>query len=155
MLWSDVLADETLKDLPYKIELDEWGRIIMTPASNRHGLVQSRISHALRNHFPAGEVIVECSIQTRKGVRVADVAWCSDAFLARHGDETPFAVAPELCVEVLSPSNTRAEMDQKRTLYFESGAQEVWIVREGGGVERYAVHGPVAASRFGKVPGIA
>ncbi|RME59856.1 Uma2 family endonuclease, partial [Candidatus Parcubacteria bacterium] len=33
MKWSEVLADPTLQDLPYKIELNEWEQIVMTPAS--------------------------------------------------------------------------------------------------------------------------
>jgi hypothetical protein len=37
MQWADVLADRSLRDLPYKIELDRNGNIIMSPASNRHG----------------------------------------------------------------------------------------------------------------------
>ena len=35
---------------------------------------------------------------------------------------------PTLAVEVISPSNTRAEMRQKRVEYFESGAKLVWQV---------------------------
>jgi Uma2 family endonuclease len=37
-------------------------------------------------------------------------------------------VSPVLAVEVLSDSNTRAEMEQKRREYFASGTQLVWIV---------------------------
>jgi Uma2 family endonuclease len=33
---------------------------------------------------------------------------------------------PDLCVEVLSPDNTRAEMDRKRKEYFSSGCRLVW-----------------------------
>lgn len=33
---------------------------------------------------------------------------------------------PDLCVEVLSPDNTRAEMDKKREEYFRSGCELVW-----------------------------
>ena len=38
-----------------------------------------------------------------------------------------FELAPEICVEVLSPSNSAAEIHEKRTLYFDAGATEVWI----------------------------
>jgi hypothetical protein len=34
--------------------------------------------------------------------------------------------APEICIEVLSPSNSQLEMVEKRALYFEAGAAEVW-----------------------------
>ena len=35
---------------------------------------------------------------------------------------------PDLCVEVLSPDNTRAEMDRKRKEYFASGCRLMWIL---------------------------
>ena len=34
MKWSEILEDKTLEDLPYKIEQDQWGNIVMRPASN-------------------------------------------------------------------------------------------------------------------------
>jgi Uma2 family endonuclease len=42
--------------------------------------------------------------------------------------------APEICVEVLSPSNTVKEIEEKTVLYFEAGASEVWICDEGGSI---------------------
>ena len=36
--------------------------------------------------------------------------------------------APALCVEVFSPSNTRPEMQRKRTEYFENGCRLCWTV---------------------------
>ena len=44
-------------------------------------------------------------------------------------------IAPEICVEVLSPSNTREEMLDKMTLYYAKGAQEVWLCDEEGHME--------------------
>jgi len=38
------------------------------------------------------------------------------------------SLAPDLAIEVLSPSNTKAEMSRKRIEYFHSGVQLVWIV---------------------------
>lgn len=127
LTWSDVMADPLLRDLPYKIELNKWGRIEMSPASNKHGLVQVEVASELRQRA-GGRVLVECSIQTSDGVRVANVAWVSDARLAEFGDRTPYPRSPELCVEVMSPANTWAEMHVKAGLYLQAGAQEVWIV---------------------------
>lgn len=42
MKWSEVINDKTLQDLPYKIELNEWGHIVMSPVSNLHGLSRGR-----------------------------------------------------------------------------------------------------------------
>lgn len=127
MQWADVLANPWLQNLPFKIELNRWGRIEMSPASNQHGAVQVDIASELRRKR-GGRVLVECSIQTSDGVRVADVAWVSNKRLKALGWTTPFAQAPELCVEIMSPANTWAEMHMKAGLYLEAGALEVWIV---------------------------
>ena len=50
----------------------------------------------------------------------------------------PPTLAPEICVEVMSPRNSMAEMQEKRALYLEAGAEEVWIVEEDGTVRFYA-----------------
>ena len=55
-------------------------------------------------------------------------------------------VAPEICVEILSPSNTAGEMTAKRRLYFEAGALEVWICSVDGKMEFYAKSNPDGAS---------
>jgi Uma2 family endonuclease len=148
MRWSDVLQDKTLRDLPYKIELNERGKIEMTPASNKHGYYESEIAYLLRSQLPEGKVITECSIETAKGVKVADVAWCSEEFLKRFGFTTPFVEAPEICVEIMSPSNSRAELEEKMQLYFDRGAKEVWIAFEDGNIEYYKQTGRILKSDF-------
>jgi Uma2 family endonuclease len=127
MQWADVLANPWLQNLPFKIELNRWGRVEMSPESNQHGAVQVDVAAELRRRR-GGRVLVECSIQTSDGVRVADVAWISNKRLKSLGWTTPFAGAPELCVEIMSPGNTWAEMHMKAGLYLEAGAVEVWIV---------------------------
>ena len=143
MTWSEVLKDKSLQDLPYKIELNEWGQIVMSPSSNRHGLFQMKVGFALKSQLGAGEVLTECSILTSAGVKVPDVAWCSEDFIRSHGFETPFTSAPELCVEILSPSNSQKEMDEKMKLYFEAGCVEVWLVTEEGDIRYYNPQGQI------------
>jgi Uma2 family endonuclease len=126
MTWADVMANPYLKDLPFKIELNKWGRIEMSPASNEHGRIQVDVASELKQR-PGGIVLVECSIATSDGVRVADVAWVSDERLREFGSMTPYPRAPEVCVEVKSPSNTWAERHMKAGLYLQAGADEVWI----------------------------
>lgn len=132
--WADVLKDKSLQNLPYKIELDAKGRIVMTPASNRHGMYQSQIGILLGRLLRGGQIINECSIETASGVKVADVAWASSAFLKKHRDQTPFPAAPEICVEIASPSNAYTEIEDKITLYLAKGAREVWVCDEQGNV---------------------
>ena len=37
MNWQEVCDDPHLQDLPYKVELNRFGQILMSPASNEHG----------------------------------------------------------------------------------------------------------------------
>ena len=126
MTWQEVIDNPYLQNLPFKIELSKWGKVEMSPASNLHGRRKVEISSAVRKKR-GGVVIAECSIQTDDGVRVADVAWISNALYAQFGTQTPFPQAPELCVEIMSSSNTWAEMHMKAGLYLKAGAKEVWI----------------------------
>ena len=153
MDWNQVLADPCLRDLPYKIELNREGQIVMSPASNRHASLQFRLGHFLANHLGGARgVFTECSVMTVEGVRVPDVAWASPGFIQRHGDETPFSAAPELCAEIVSPSNTESQMAAKVALYLAAGAQEVWLVAETGAVSFHGPEGPRARSSFPGIP---
>ena len=147
--WAELCADPRWHDLGGKLELNGLGVIEMSPATNQHGMQQMRIGYALMQQLPGGTVIAECSIFTSDGVRVPDVAWASAAFMARHGSETTFASAPEICVEVRSPSNTDAEMAHKTHLFLQAGAQEVWIVSEAGDWQVFTAQGQQPATRFG------
>jgi Uma2 family endonuclease len=72
-------------------------------------------------------------------VKQVDVIWASADRLAemrKTGD--PPTLAPEICVEVLSEVNTDAEMQEKRQLYFEAGADEFWLVAEDGSLRFFA-----------------
>jgi Uma2 family endonuclease len=147
MEWSQVINNPFLKDLPFKIELNKWGKILMTPASNSHGHIQFEVGAKIRDGKQGqGKVITECSIQTSQGVKVADVAWISDAFFARYGYDTPYKRAPEICVEIVSPSNSKGEMEEKIELYLAKGAKEVWIVPEKGDTEFYTYEGRIENS---------
>ena len=145
MEWSEVVDNPLLVDLPFKIELNKWGNILMSPASNNHGIRQYDMVKMLQQKS-SGQIIIECSIQTSEGVRVADVAWASAQFMNEHGDETPYNAAPEICIEVVSPSNSKEEMDEKIKLYIEKGACEVWLCHEKGDVSYYGAHGQIASS---------
>ena len=135
MTWAEVCAIPWLKDIPAKIETNRQNKILMSPASSWHSRYESRIAILLSQHMPGGEVFNECPIDTEDGTRVADAAWMSKARYQPHRRAVSLPVAPEICVEVLSPSNTREEMLQKRLLYYAAGAEEVWLCNEQGDME--------------------
>ncbi len=147
MTWEELCNDPNLRDLPYKIELNKFGQIVMSPASNWHGALQMRIGSRLMSQI-GGEVISECSIETTDSTKVADVAWLSQDFVEEFGMATPYSKAPEICVEILSPSNSEAEMEEKRALYFEAGAVEVWECDQDGVVTFYGNAGEIEQSKI-------
>ena len=66
------------------------------------------------------------------GAKRPDVQAKRKAFLKKHQYDTPYPVAPEICVEVVSPSNSSAEIAEKIGLYLNQGALEVWICDQNG-----------------------
>jgi Uma2 family endonuclease len=146
--WTELVNDATLHDLPYKIELNQEGKIEMSPANNRHGMLQGRLARTLGTALPGGEVITECSVLTDIGVRVPDVAWASNKFLDGQQENTPFTRAPEICVEIVSPSNSRREIDEKIAAYLAAGAEEVWVVDQDGNAAFWGAEGKRSKSAF-------
>ncbi len=120
----------------------------MSPASNHHGMLKSKVAFFLHSKLSGGQIIMSCSIQTEDGVKVADVAWGSDDFMQRNGITTPYQEAPEICIEIVGPSNSRGEMEEKIQLYLTAGAQEVWICRDDGTVSHFATDGQRRPSRY-------
>ena len=154
MEWAEVIENPLLQDLPFKIELNKWGKILMSPANNNHGSLQYKVGRILDLGKGSGEIIIECSIKTPEGVKVADVAWASNEFMEQYGYDTPYEVAPEICVEVISPSNRKAEMQEKIKLYLEQGAIEVWLCDQQGKISYYSQAGKLEKSREIEAPNI-
>ena len=131
--WAELLSNRELARFEGRIETDRHGQIIMSPPpAPSHGSFQSEIAYHLRSLMPNGRTLTECPISTADGVKAADVAWASPEIMRELGDRSCFTRAPEICVEVLSPSNTEAEMREKMALYFDAGAREVWLCSSSG-----------------------
>jgi Uma2 family endonuclease len=155
MQWREVVEHPSLKDLPFKVETNEWGKIMMTPASDIHGLYQVRIVEwLLRLGGEKGRVSTECPVDTSKGTRVADVAWRSLAFLGKHGIRNiSLPESPEVIIEIVSPSNCAEELQGKGLLYFEAGAREFWLCDENGDMRFFNPRGEMKRSElFGDFP---
>lgn len=152
MTWDEVLINPYLRNLPFKIELNGFGQIVMSPRSNKQGAIRSEIGFKIHNSKKRGQIIFGCSTETSDGVKVADVAWASDDFMAEFGDVTPYPKAPEICVEVVSPRNTKAEIQHKVELYLAKGALEVWVVNKDKEIAYYTHAGQIKKSKI--VPNI-
>jgi Uma2 family endonuclease len=148
MNWQEVVESPYLQNLPFKIETNEFGEIIMNPVKIGHSIYQGEISSVMKNMRPEGVVMVECAIKTRKGTKVADVAWASMTVIDQIEKETDASVAPEICVEVLSMSNSDKEIVGKRRLYFERGAVEVWTCDGYGEMRFFDAGGKLEQSKM-------
>jgi len=109
----------------------------MPPPSRIHGLLSSKLlrllgnfaeSHGLGN-VTGSDAGFDLGISPKTGratVRIPDVAFVAKARESK-GDIL-FKGAPDLAVEVISPSETYTMVRQKLTDYFAAGTRLMWLV---------------------------
>lgn len=141
--WDDLCRDRSLRNLPYKIELNSWGKIELTPRTNRRGILVGRLAYELHRQLSGGAAAISCAVLTTTGIRVPDVIWLSAKRMALHEDAMLLQRAPELCVEVCTPDG-----DEKVPAYLAAGAGEVWLVSEEGLIRYFDASGEKAKSDF-------
>ena len=137
---TKLLTAEEFAKLPDPIdgsqqELIRGEVVTMPPPGFLHGVVQGNVFFALKTHARAtnqGRVTVESGVITERDldtVRGPDVAfWSFERLPADQVPEVYPNVAPDLCVEVLSPSNSEERMTRKVREYFASGVRLVWVI---------------------------
>ncbi len=145
MNWQEVCEHPSLKDLPFKIELNEYGQVVMSPVKVYHSAFQGRIG-SLLDRLLKGRVLAECAIATPAGTKVTDVAWVSLERFEMVKEEDECSIAPEICVEVISSSNSKREIREKMDLYFSRGALECWTCDEHGNMSFYTSSGGIGKS---------
>ncbi len=149
MTWTEILEDKTLASLPYRIESDRWGNIVMSPPPrSRHGEYQAAIAVLLREQKGGGISLTECPVQTEEGVKAVDAAWVSRERRGSRQNDPVYVIAPEICVEVVSPSNTEAELSERKRLLFQKGALEFWLCGLDGEMVFFDPGGQIPRSRL-------
>jgi Uma2 family endonuclease len=117
---------ETPRGFPYELRHGEL--VTVAPPKRNHLIAQHRIRDLLS--VPAagrGRAFMELGFRVPDhDYRVADVAYVTEQRWTMAGDS--LFGAPELVVEVLSESNTVAEMLDKEKLCLENGSHEFWVV---------------------------
>jgi hypothetical protein len=112
--WQEIVGDPLLSDLPYKVETNHRGQIVLSPCRFSHSQLQRAIWKRLDAVLTGGEVFPECPITTGRGVRQADVAWASESRVREmEGAGDPPTVAPEICTEVMCGPGGWDEMEEK------------------------------------------
>ena len=119
-----------------KCELVDGALVRMPPTGGRHGKVAVRIGRLLDEHVEARDRGVVCGAETgfilRRDpdvVRAPDVSFVAKARIPVTGaPDAYWSLAPDLAVEVVSPSDRRADVQQKVAEYFAAGTRLVWVV---------------------------
>ena len=134
------------------------GRLVpVSPAGDRHGQAAIIIGGELRAHVRKhglGRVRAETGFVLSRSpdtVRGPDVSFVAAGRPAGDRSRVGFADgAPDLAVEIISPSNTRAEIAEKVTEYLAAGCRLIWVLdTDRRFVEVHAPNRPVRAIREG------
>ena len=126
------VTEEEFKRLPVdgrKYELVD-GEVREVPASVRHDQLVIRLARLMGTAADAVGIMVgsQAGFRMRNGnVRCPDLSFIRYERLPNGEAPENFGdFAPDLCVEVISPSEEPADMRRKLQEYFDAGAQQVW-----------------------------
>ena len=117
-----------------RYELVDGEVVEMAPANEQHGATALNIGTGF-NIYSRQQGIGRASVETgyvlRRGpdtVRGPDVAFALEGKDNWESLSNRFVSgAPDIAVEIISPSNTVAEIERKRGEYFAAGSQRVWV----------------------------
>lgn len=126
---------QALPDNGFDYELVN-GDLVMSPKNNfQHGNICAKLLIRLGNHAEVNSLGVVCDSSTgfwmnSRNCRAPDISFIAKARLAglKKAPTEFFKGAPDLAIEVLSPNNTRREMEERLRDFFESGTQLAWII---------------------------
>lgn len=119
-----------------RYELVEGELIRMAPTGGEHGEIMSEFARHISNHVAetkAGRTYVGDTgfILARNPdvVRAPDVAFVRTDRLPPKEERRAFlALAPDLAVEIVSPSDSSSDVNDKVMHYLDAGVQLVWLV---------------------------
>ncbi len=122
-------------DDAYRYDLWDGEVIQMAPAGEVHGAIATEIGRLVANYGRERQLgrtyMVETGFvldEVRQRVLAPDVAFVARHRLAARGGQGFFRGAPDLAVEVRSPSQSAREMDTKANGYLAAGTRLVWVV---------------------------
>ena len=133
------MTAEDLFELPdddHRYELAHGELIRMTPTGAEHGAVTARLGQILAEHVLAHGAGVCCGAETgfilRRApdvVRAPDAAFIARARIPKNGVPAGYwPFAPDLAVEVISPSDRLPDVHAKVNEYLSAGTRLVWLV---------------------------
>ncbi|NJN98844.1 MAG: Uma2 family endonuclease [Anaerolineales bacterium] len=130
---------EELLSLPHRgqrYELIQGELKQMSPAAPRHGRIAMRLGAMIEQHTRHHDLGIVYAAETGfklrekpDTVRAADAAFVAKARIPPEGEPEGFwAIAPDLVVEVVSPSDAALDIQSKVTDWLAAGCRLVWVV---------------------------
>lgn len=131
----DLITVEQYRRLPeddaHLYELHQGEIVEVTQPKAGHWKLQRRLERLLQPKLAGfGEVGIEFAYRAipEFDLRAADVAAVSKARFEAMDPEDNLRGAPELVIEVISPSNTKSKLRELVSLCLANGATECWLV---------------------------
>ena len=153
---------ELPKTCPFYYELRNGELVQVSRPKLGHIRIQERLRELLSAIFgQRGKVIVELPFRALReyDLRVADVAYVTLERWRKAIDAEDLFGAPDLIIELLSPSNTVTDINEKIALCLANGCVEFWVVDRRlrqfqvstpDGVTRTYRHGDSIQLKFGE-----
>lgn len=112
------------------------GKVVrVTAPKPRHGRIAMRLGSALhrfvRKHKLGEVYAAETGYLLEKNpdlIRCPDVSFVRATVASKHDEDDYYEHAPDLAVEVLSPSDRPEKVKEKVQAWLTGGAKEVWVV---------------------------
>jgi Uma2 family endonuclease len=130
---TEEMFDELADDEDMKAELIDGVMVVHSPASPCHDDISGFLRFLMRGYAGAkrlGKVLGPDSLIHLRTCRkfAPDLYFLEQKRVPERLPKEQFEGAPDLIVEVLSPSNRRFDLEEKRPAYREAGVKEIWLV---------------------------
>jgi len=131
---EEVLALQALpENMDKTIELIQGELSIMTGGSILHTLIISRLIKILSNFLdvhPLGIALTDGAMYDLPNgdLVIPDGSFLSNGRYVEGKWPTRFALAPDLAIEVVSPSNSPDQISKKINAYLSAGVRLVWVI---------------------------
>jgi Uma2 family endonuclease len=116
-----------------RYELDEGEMLEMTRPAYKHNRIMGALYYALTSYFNKrgnGEALLSENLYALSPTvrRSPDVSVILGNHHAELADAKIITLIPDIAVEILSPSESLAQIHRKLKQYFQAGVKEVWLI---------------------------
>ncbi len=122
---------ERLPDDGMHHELIEGEHQILPPPKSKHSIIASNLADAFQPLKAKGRVFCEAGYKLSDDPATwlqPDVSFLTAARVHATDPDGYFLGAPDLAIEIISPSESARHVERKIALYLDKGAAAVWVI---------------------------